>query len=66
LFGASEESDVSLDEFRIDDILRVSPEENAILTAPYSEEEVRKPVFQMEHNKALGADGFSTEFYQSF
>jgi hypothetical protein len=27
-------------------------EENDLLTAPYSEEEVKKAVFQMEHNKA--------------
>ena len=37
-----------------------------ILTNPYSEEEVRKAVFQMEHNKAPGPDGFPAEFYQNF
>jgi hypothetical protein len=36
------------------------------LTAPYSEEEVKKAVFQMKHNKAPGLDGFPTEFYYSF
>jgi hypothetical protein len=66
LFGAPEESDVSMDESRIDDIPQVSPEENAILTSPYSEVEIRKAVFQMEHNKAPGPDGFPAEFYQSF
>jgi hypothetical protein len=49
-----------------DDILQVSPQENAILTSPYTEDEIRKDVFQMEHNKALGPDGFLAEFYQSF
>jgi hypothetical protein len=44
----------------------VSIEENGLLTAPYSKEEVKKAVFQMEHNKALGPDGFAAEFYQSF
>jgi hypothetical protein len=34
--------------------------------AMYSEEEVRKDIFQMEHNKAPGPDGFSAEFYQTF
>jgi hypothetical protein len=34
--------------------------------APYSEEEIRKAVFQMEHNKAPGLDGFPAEFYHSF
>ena len=42
------------------------PEENAYLTAPYSEEEVKKAVFLMEHNKAPGPDGFPAEFYQHF
>jgi hypothetical protein len=35
LFGAPEESDVSMDESRIDDIPQVSLEENVILTSPY-------------------------------
>jgi hypothetical protein len=30
------------------------------------EDEVRKAVFQMEHNKALGPYGFLVEFYQMF
>ena len=41
-------------------------EENDILTAPFSEEEVKAAVFQMEHNKAPGPDGFPAEFYQNF
>jgi hypothetical protein len=55
-----------VDETRIEDIPQVSAEENAFLTAPYSEEEVKKAVFQMEHNKAPGPDGFPAEFFQSF
>jgi hypothetical protein len=45
LCGAPEESDISMDEVRIDDIPQVSPQENALLTSPYSEEEIRKAVF---------------------
>jgi hypothetical protein len=30
------------------------------------EEEVKKAIFQMEHNKSPGPDGFSAEFYQVF
>jgi mannosylglycoprotein endo-beta-mannosidase len=66
LFGAPEEGSFSLDESRTADIPQVSDEENDLLTAPYSEEEVKKAVFQMEHNKAPGPDGFPAEFYQKF
>ena len=54
LFGAPEECTFSLDESRTNDIAQVSNEENSLLTAPYNEDEVRKAVFQMEHNKAPG------------
>jgi hypothetical protein len=66
LFGLPVESSFTLDETQIDDIPQVSQEENAILTAPYHEEEVNKAIFQMEHNKAPGPDGFPAEFYQIF
>ena len=66
LFGAPEEGNFSMDETRTDDIPQVSDEENNLLTAPYSEEEVRKAVFLMEHNKAPGPDGFPADFYQHF
>jgi hypothetical protein len=39
---------------------------NDLLTTVYSEEELRKAIFQMAHNKALGPDGFLAEFYQTF
>jgi len=45
------------------DIPQVSLEENDILVSPFSESEVREAFVQMEHNKALGPDGFPTEFY---
>jgi hypothetical protein len=48
------------------DIPQVSSEENALLTAPYSEHEVNKAIFHMEHNKAPGPDGFPAEFYRTF
>jgi hypothetical protein len=66
LIGPPDESSFSLDESQIADIPQVSQEENAVLTAPYLEEEVNKAVFQMEHNKAPGPDGFPAEFYQTF
>ena len=63
LFGAPTEGNFTLDEIRTDDIPQVTAEENDILTAPFSEEEVRAAVFQMEHNKAPGPDGFPAKFY---
>src|SRR6266540_2079354 len=62
LFGTPEEGNLSLDEARTDDIAQVSDEENAFLIAPFTEEEVRRAIFQMEHNKAPGPDGFPAEF----
>jgi hypothetical protein len=58
LFGPSEESSFTLDETQTENIPQVSEEENGLLTAPYSEEEVQKAIFQMEHNKAPGPEGF--------
>jgi hypothetical protein len=42
-----------MDESRTTDIPQVSIEENNLLTAPYFEEEVKKAIFQMEHNTLL-------------
>jgi hypothetical protein len=36
------------------------------LVEEFSEEEVRKVVFQMKHNKAPGPDGFPVKFYHVF
>jgi hypothetical protein len=55
-----------MDESITDDIPQVSVEENNFLTALFSEDKVKKAVFQMEHNKAPGPDGFPAEFYQNF
>jgi hypothetical protein len=43
----------------------VTEEENRVLTRPFSEEEMKKDLFQMEKNKAAGPDGIPIEFYQS-
>jgi hypothetical protein len=44
----------------------VSDIANATLVSPFPKEEVRLAIFQMEHNKAPGPDGFPTKFYQTF
>jgi hypothetical protein len=53
-------------EDEIVDIPQVSPQENAILTTDFTEEEVFEAISQMEHNKASRPDGFPAEFYQCF
>jgi len=55
-----------LDETQTHDIPQVSQLENEYLTNSFSQEEVRDAIFQMEHNKAPGPDGFPSEFYQVF
>jgi hypothetical protein len=66
LFGALEEGNFSMDESQTNDMPQVSVEENNLLTAEYSEEEVRKAIFQMGHNKAPGRDDFPAEFDHIF
>ena len=66
LFGTPDTSEITLMEDQISDIPQVSPEENNVLISEFTESEVRDAVFQMEHNKAPGPDGFPVEFYQVF
>jgi hypothetical protein len=66
LFGPSDITDVTLDESITHDIPRVSEVENTVLTSLFSEEDIKAAIFQMEHNKASGPDGFLAEFYQAF
>jgi hypothetical protein len=44
----------------------VSEEENRLLVGDFLEEEVKKAIFQMEHNKSPGPDGFLAKFYLVF
>jgi hypothetical protein len=65
LFGPPKQSSFSLDESMVEDIVQVSPEENDLIVRPFTCEEIREVVFQMEHNKTPGPDGFPAEFYQA-
>jgi hypothetical protein len=49
----------------VEDIVQVSHEENELLVKAFTVDEVREAIFQMEHNKAPGPDGFPAEFYQA-
>jgi hypothetical protein len=66
LFGAPEASFFNMSEEVTHDIPQLSEEENIILTAPFTKEEVFEAISKMEHNKAPGPDGFPAEFYQKF
>jgi hypothetical protein len=66
LFGKTDHNSVIMEESVTHDIPQVPDIENVIQTAPFTMDEVRKAVFQMERNKAPRPDGFSVEFYQSF
>jgi hypothetical protein len=57
---------MTLDESQTGDTPQVSNLENEFLTSPFTEEEVRVAIFQMEHNKVSGPDGFPPEFFQVF
>jgi hypothetical protein len=63
LFRPHIQNSFSMDETLRYDIPQVSEEENQVLTALFSEEEVKMAIFDMEHNKALSPDGFPAEFY---
>lgn len=66
LFGPPDPSAVELDENQVSDIPQVSDLENSFLTCQFTEEEIRRALFQMEHNRAPGPDGFPAEFFQVF
>jgi exonuclease III len=66
LFGAPVPNHFSMSESDKADIPQLSEEENKILTADFTEQEVYDAIMQMEKNKAPGPDGFPAEFYQTF
>ncbi|XP_062028694.1 uncharacterized protein LOC133744637 [Rosa rugosa] len=45
---------------------KISDEMNLSLSAPYSEEEIKKALFQMHPSKSPGPDGMSPCFFQKF
>ena len=55
-----------MDESFGDNIPQISPQENKLLVAPFSESEVKEAIFQMKNNTAPGSDGFPLVFYQVF
>jgi len=47
-------------------IYQVTDDDKEKLIAKFSYNEIREAIFQMEHNKVPGPDGFPAEFYQAF
>jgi hypothetical protein len=64
LFGPGEGNGFSLDSGLWDEGDIVTDEENGELIKPFFEEEIKKALFMMEKNKAVGLDGMPIEFYQ--
>jgi hypothetical protein len=45
---------------------KLNDEDRALLTGPFTIEEIKKVVFGLKHNSAPGPDGFPAEFFQDF
>jgi hypothetical protein len=53
-----------MNESIIHDVKKIFNEENAILTAEFTENEIHDAILQMELNKSPDSDGFLAEFFQ--
>ena len=63
LFGPEQGYSFPLDPDLWDENELVREYENEILTQPFSEDEIKEALFQMEKNKAAGPDSIPIEFY---
>jgi hypothetical protein len=66
LFGPHDVKDVTLDEAQNQDIPQVSVGKNDMLITPFTEQEIRSALFQMEHNRAPGSHGFLLNSFKFF
>jgi hypothetical protein len=66
LFGEEKRDDICLSEDFWDDDERVTVEENDALDAEFSEEEIRRAVFDSYADGAPRPNGISFIFYQKF
>ena len=55
-----------MNELYRDDIPQVTTEENAMLVAPFSKDEVRAAINQMNYSTTPSPNGFPPEFHQVF
>jgi hypothetical protein len=63
LFGPSVLSSINMSNLHMN---RLSDEDRALLTVPFSIEEIKKVVFSLKRNSAPGPNGFPAEFFQDF
>jgi hypothetical protein len=63
LFGPSTLSSINMSNFHMN---RLNDDDRALLTAPFSIEEIKFVVFSLKHNSAPGPDGIPAEFFQDF
>jgi hypothetical protein len=63
LFGPSVPSSINMSNLHMN---KLNDEDRALLTGPFSIEEIKKVVFGLKHNSAPGPDGFPAEFFQDF
>lgn len=66
LFGPVPSNNIKLDPTIWDNVENVSKLDNIVLCQPFSEEEIKMALFQMETNKALGPNIIPIEFYQGW
>jgi hypothetical protein len=65
LFGFRPKSTVGMDEGTCEGRGRLSQEDNEEILKPFSKEEVKKTIFEMKEESALGPDGFSECLYKN-
>ena len=63
LFGPSVPSSINMSNLHMN---KLNDEDRALLTGPFSIEEIKKVVFGLKHNSASGPDDFPAEFFQDF
>jgi hypothetical protein len=65
LFGPEDDHDIQIDPDLWSELSQVSIDENVELCKPFSENEIKNVLFQMETNKAADPDKIPIEFYQT-
>lgn len=65
MFGPEEDHSTHIDQTLWNELEQVSVQDNELLCRPFSEQEIKIALFQMERNKAAWPDKIPIEFYQT-